>query len=231
MVKVKVGENATASLNVDVQYRCSSCGNENLAMETIKSTAHTATILGINLDRDIAGEAKNDLENKLNTVLDQKNPRRFRTLGLACTCKQCGHAEPWARMNYDKLDGINGVSLCFLITAGVISSIVMSGESIYDMEINFAHIILCAIVVASLAVCIGISAYKNKNNQKMEELISRLPQEALPRISLHSQERHNGFKKSTATAGTYDKWVCVECGTENSTKYGQCKKCGKYKSS
>lgn len=26
-----------------------------------------------------------------------------------------------------------------------------------------------------------------------------------------------------------DKWTCKHCGTSNSTNYGQCKKCGKYK--
>lgn len=229
-MRVKTGETATSALNVDIQYRCSSCGNENLAIETIEGTAYTATILGVNLDRNIAGQAREDLERKLNTVLDQKNPQRFRAVKFACTCKQCGYAEPWARMNYSNLDRLNVVSLCIL---GFSCVVAMAGA--YESAINLARVIMMLIAVASLAACIGINIYKNKNNQKMEELIAKLPQESLPRISIYSEELHNTFGKSTtqgaSAEATYDKWVCSECGTQNSTKYGQCKKCGKYKSS
>ena len=41
-----------------------------------------------------------------------------------------------------------------------------------------------------------------------------------------NNERPVFTNSSTPPAG---KWTCVNCGTENSVSYGQCKKCGQYR--
>lgn len=227
-MRVKTGETVTARLIVDVQYRCSSCGKDNLVTETIKGSAHTGTIMGINLDQNLAGHAGDNLRANLATVLNQSDPHRFRTAGFTCKCKNCGHAEPWARMNYDKLEKPNTISISILIV-----SIIMSLVGLGIGEFNFMHFFF-AILALSASACIGISTYKNKNSEEMEQLIAMLPQESLPTILPHSKERHDVFSRASASHTpvevTYDKWVCKECGTQNSMQYAQCKKCGKFKS-
>ena len=229
-MRVKTGEVATARLIVDIWYRCSSCGKDNLVTETIKGSAHTGTFMGVNLDQNLAGHAQDALKANLTTVLDQNNSQRFRTAGFTCHCKNCGHAEPWARMNYDRLEKPNAVSVSILIV-----SIIMSLVGLSSGPFNFMHYFFFGLLALSAAACLGISAYKNKNSEKMEQLIASLPRESLPVILPRSKERHDSFSRGsgnhTAAEVTYDKWVCKECGTQNSMQYAQCKKCGKFKSS
>lgn len=183
-MRVKTGETVTAQLAVDIQYRCSSCGKDNLATDTIKASAHTGSVMGINLDQNLTGHAVDNLKANLTTVLDQNNPQRFRTAGFTCRCKFCGHAEPWARMNYDKLEKPNAISISILIV-----SIIMLFVGLIGGRFNFVHLFFFILLVLSAAACIGIAKYKNKNNEKMEQLIATLPQESLPIILPHFKRR------------------------------------------
>lgn len=229
-LRVKTGETATASLIVDVLYQCSACGKENLTTQTIKGTAHTGTIMGINLDGNLYPNAQNELKKNLSTILDQNNSQRFRQVGFNCQCRNCGHAEPWAKMNYDHLEKPNTFSLSVLIISGIMSMVGLSAG-----PFNFMHYLFFSLLALSAAACIGISVYKSKHNEKMEQMIAALPAKSLPTILPHSQERHKMFHMSVGARPTetvsYDTWVCKECNTTNSMQYAQCKKCGKFKSS
>jgi len=227
-MRVIVGEQATARLLVDVQYRCSSCGKDNLATETLKGSAYTPTLMGFNVVQNLTDRAKDKLIEKLANVSNKADPHRFRAMGFTCICKYCGNVEPWANMTYSLLKELNAFSLVILFL-----SIFLSFFSFGAGEFNYRHFLLFAILALSAATCIGISIYINKNYKKMEQLIAVLPQESLPTILPYSKERHDVFNRvsssHTPDGVVYDKWVCRKCGTQNSKQYSQCKKCGKYK--
>lgn len=243
---VKVGETITVGLKVDIQYYCSSCGKENLTTGTIKESAHTSTLMGFNFDSNLKGTAQKALHNKIEAVLDQENPHRFRTAGISCSCRNCGQIEPWAKMNYDHLEKPKTISLSILILSAFFSLF-----GLKENPISVACLVLLAIAALSAAALIGINTYISKNNEKQEYLIAALPKQSLPIFLPHSEERHTAFYKklssglpeqqrtsskeihsysSIATETQYDVWICKECGTQNSLKYSQCKKCGRFKS-
>jgi len=227
-VRVKIGETATTQVVVDLQYRCSSCGKDNLITETISGSAYTATFMGINSDKNLVKHSEENLVENIAVVMDQNDPQRFRAAEFTCTCKNCGYAEPWARMKYDKLEKPKTISVSILVLSAIM--FLMSLKSInYAMSLFFF-----AIVALSATACVCINRYKDKRMEKIEQLIAQLPKESLPTILPHSKDRHEEFVKAQRNQSgaevQYDTWVCKECGTQNSMKYGQCKKCGKYMS-
>lgn len=119
-MRVKIGETATASLTVDVRYRCSVCGVDNLTMQTIKALAHTSTVFGINLNSSLHQTAKNNLIKTLTSILDVNNPQRFRQAGFKCRCTNCGHIEPWAKMNYERLENLKVLSVVLMVLSGML---------------------------------------------------------------------------------------------------------------
>lgn len=229
-MRVKTGETATTRLKVDVFYRCSVCGEDNLVTETITGSAHTGTIMGINLDQNLSAHAAENLQENLSTILDQDNPQRFRVANFTCKCRNCRHAEPWANMNCDDLQPLYTISRCVLSV-----SIFMLLTGLISASFNAVHCVFLALLCLSIAGCRGVQRHKTKRLEKMEQEIAELPLESLPTILPHSKERHSIFNRNLKVTSsgevTYNKWVCRECGTENSVQYAQCKKCGKYKSS
>ena len=229
-MRVKTGEIATVELNIDVQFRCSSCGTDNVEIETIRGSAQTPTIIGINTDRNFVSRAQDALKANLDAVLDQNNPKRFRAAGFTCKCRNCGHTEPWARMTYDHLEKPKTICLSILIVSAIMSITALSTG-----DFGPVHCFFYVLLALSAAACIGISAYKNSNNEKMEKLIAALPKESLPTILPHSKERHDALKpvpkNNTPKEVTYATWICKECGAQNTTQSSQCRKCGKYKTS
>ena len=228
-MRIKTGETAFVDLTVDVQYRCSFCGKDNLIAQTITSSAYTPTIMGFNLDRNISRSAMVALNDKLSAISDKRNPKRFRAVGFTCKCKNCGNAEPWARMNYKHLEKTNTISMCALMY-----SLMFSLMSLGAKSIKFMHILSYVILAVSATICACINVYKFNNTKKMERLLTTLPQESFPSVVAYSGERHKEFEKSLAKfhdlkEASYDIWVCKECGTNNSMQYSQCKKCGKFK--
>lgn len=223
MRRKKVGEIATASLTVDIRYRCSSCGEENITKDTLKETVQTATIGGINIKNDVAGEARRSVRDKLAGLLGQIDPHRFRDAELSCKCINCGHKEPWARMNYDHLKKLNDISKITIILSIFLLMVPWrTATAIY---------VLLTLFILGAASWVGIILYKSKNTEKMEQLIDTLPAESLPTVLPRINPFNYGSAIHRAEKTTYDTWVCRECGTHNSLQYAQCKKCGKYKGS
>jgi hypothetical protein len=243
---IKVGETITACLKVDIQYYCSSCGKENLNTGTIKETAHTSTIMGFNLDNNLRGTAHKALSNKIDAVLDQENPHRFKIAGISCSCRNCGYTEPWAKMNYEHLQKPKTILSSILMLSAFFSLF-----GLKDQPISAAFFVFLAIAVLSATALIGINTYISKNNEKQEKLIAALPQQSIPIFLTHSEARHTAFYKKlssgissqqpvpnqsvpthplSAGESQYDTWICKECRTQNSLKYSQCKTCGKFRS-
>jgi len=196
-MRIKIGETATASLAVDILYRCSACGKDNLAIGRIKGSSYTPTVMGVNVDYDVSGSAEKTLWENYATVLDPNNPHRFRKAGFVCRCKNCGYAEPWARMNYDHLETPKKVGVITAVLSGIM---LMAGLT--AAPFGFMHFIFLAFFAMSIATCCGIRIYKRKNNENMEYLIAALPQESLPDIHTHTKERYDAFNQGITSHPT-----------------------------
>ncbi len=187
---IKVGETLISKLTIDVQYRCSRCGRDNRIRETVTGQAETSTIFGINTNRHLVADAHADLVLNLAAIADPKNPDRYRKAAFTCRCKRCGHMEPWARMNYERLRKPSEISLCIFICCSfllfILTSVLLSSPyaNLNDMDPWLLALTLTTFIV-SLGVYIGIRVYKKKNSEKMEKLIAKLPEESLPHILPH----------------------------------------------
>ena len=174
--------------------------------------------------------AKRTLNRTLFSLLEGTNPRRFRKAALLCKCKHCGKAEPWAMMNYEHLEIYRAIGYSISAVSGTFLLAIHSSDGS-----SLAKLLFCFLFGLSTVSCIGIRIYKSLNNRTLEQQIALLPPESLPTVLPYDYERHSLINKSPTTAPTekitYDIWFCKECGVMNSTKYAQCKKCGKYKSS
>ena len=176
---IKIGETATVRLDVDVQYRCSSCDADILTTGTVRAVAQTGAIMGVNLDSNLTGNAKKALVEKLAALSNENTPHRFRTAGLNCSCPNCGHKEAWAKMNYEKLEKPSAISGGILIASLLI---LLYGLSAHPF--NSLHLAFLLVSVVSALIFIGIKTYITKNNEKQEQLIANMPAENLPTIHL-----------------------------------------------
>ena len=232
-MRVKTGETATARVTVNVQFRCSSCGKDNLTTQQVEGSAYSGTIMGFNLDRNLQEHAVENLQKNLAEIMDPDYSGRYRKAAFTCKCSYCNHAEPWAKMNYELLDKVRVFCLFPMLFFGVMSLAMLNGWE----TLGALPFIVWGITLLSAGAFFGIGIYKNKNTAKMEVLTARLPAESLPTVSLRTRERYkpSSFRKTDGDCSgepgevIYDKWVCEHCGTKNSMQYTQCKKCGKYK--
>ena len=193
-MRVKTGETVEVWMNVDVQYRCSSCGEENFSICSIKDSAYTPTVMGFNLDRDISGTAKKSLYGKYDAITNSDNLHRFRSAGFTCSCSNCGNIEPWANVNYEKLEKIQ--KFLAIISVFSILSFMMT---VATDESGMIWIPSLAITVVSYAIIFGITKYISKVYNEQLKLIAALPQESLPTVLPHSAQRYSAFKGRQST--------------------------------
>ena len=227
MPKVKTGETVTVSLSVDLKYRCSSCGKDNVVPESLSSSAHTGTLMGVNLSRNLHEQATEALNAKLKCILNQNDPHRFRNANFTCKCKYCGHREPWASIDSERFNKISLACLCVLICSVFLLPFV-SLNPFDGMSLLFL-----LPTVFGVAGLVGTIIYKSKNCVRMAKLIAKLPPESLPTLLPHEPAIKRALRDDTMPRSAeqieYDTWECNHCGTTNTLKYAQCKKCGQYK--
>lgn len=228
-MKVKTGETATASISVDLKYRCSSCGKENVVAASLSGSAYTATVMGVNLTRNLQEKATEALSAKLKRILNENDPHRFREANFVCSCKYCKHQEPWAKMDSKRFNNIATVFTGILMCSAFILLIV--GVRPFS-SMSFLSLLL------TILSCVGLTAtkiYEAKNCDRMEKLIAKLPPESLPSLLPHETALTRSLQEDTAPHASepigYGVWECKHCGTTNKLQFAQCKKCGQYKGS
>ena len=84
---------ATSSLNVEVSYVCSVCGTSNKTQTTIQA-------FGKNPDK-----ASARMQNILTDLNSDDVTKRYTHANLKCKCAKCHYSEPWADLDFYKLDG------------------------------------------------------------------------------------------------------------------------------
>lgn len=81
-------------------------------------------------------------------------------------------------------------------------------------------------VVGSIYYFLAIRNYVMENKQFFASLDG--PVTPVPKSTYAATTSVKAVKSTTLADG---RWICNHCGTENSANYGQCKKCGKFRSS
>lgn len=177
-MRIYMGTTATASIDLDVKYRCSKCGSDMHAIQTVTASAEGK----YKKDSVLSEQANRLLQEKVINLLTSNDPHKYSAAEFTCCCTQCGYRAPWASMNYKSLRDVQGVCL---------------GIFIISIFIHFANsfrlIFAWPLSALSLAGYIGIKLYIQNNTKKMEQMIAELPLEAHPEITV----RKRGINKIT----------------------------------
>lgn len=179
-MRLNLGETRTASIGINIKYKCSSCGKSNLSHQRIEASDFTPAIWGVTLGNEFTRNqaAREALQEKFDEISDKKNPHRFSKAAFDCECEFCGHREPWARMNYSHLA---------LYVVGSFFAFLISLFFVLITRFSLFFLIVCAL---SASVLVGFFIYRAINNKRMMKLTATLPSEALPTIVIPDPNRH-----------------------------------------
>ena len=83
---------ATASLNVDVRFVCSSCGTPNIVSTTLNTYGNSAQAANLKMQGLLADFSSPDLT------------KRYARANLQCRCMACKRKQPWTGMKMDRVN-------------------------------------------------------------------------------------------------------------------------------
>ena len=155
-----------ASLKAEVSYVCSACGAENTQQVTIEAPANSS------------GMAEARMQNILSELVCDDLSKRYVHANLKCRCSKCRHSEPWAALNFYKLE--------ILIRASALICGLLFLSQVMD-PINYWHsgIIMTLIKAAPpLLIPVGIFAFKKHRAKSSARKIAALPAKSLPAIRI-----------------------------------------------
>lgn len=84
-------------------------------------------------------------------------------------------------------------------------------------------------ITQNTIITANIALYEASKNAPNVDPVQSAPQ-STPKFSAASFSPDSYTPAPKAPAPTADTWVCKNCGTSNKKEYGQCKKCGQYRS-
>lgn len=169
----------SASYPVYVFYKCSKCGEYNVMQHDIAlNTQYTArsTLLPSSTREqkaEIEGKFKQALLTKVKMVINDVQNHNYISAGFNCSCKKCGHQEPWSRLTSKTSSTIIPPAASMFIGILVLISIVALP----------GWVTIPTIAAIIIALLIKRNSDKKKLMQRMEE-VKNLPEESLPIISL-----------------------------------------------
>lgn len=172
------------------------------------------------------------------------------------TCFRCRNkfldkdiTEPAISPEPTKITVINCLFTMFFPFA--VLSIIFAIPLFYETDIP-SYYYLFVIIPAAIWICCAITSLCNRtkiNNRillEYNESVNRLknpdyaiflkdngyyvPDTYLPKHFAKPKTISQSPSTTSATVTEHRTWICGNCKTENSMNYGQCKKCGKYKS-
>ena len=154
-----------ASLKAEVSYVCSACGAENTQQVTIEAPANSS------------GMAEARMQNILSELVCDDLSKRYVHANLKCRCSKCRHSEPWAALNFYKLE--------ILIRASALICGLLFLSQVMD-PINYWHsgIIMTLIKALPLLIPVGIFAFKKHRAKSSARKIAALPAKSLPTIRI-----------------------------------------------
>ena len=155
---------ATASLDVDVRFVCSSCGTPNIVSTTLHTYANSAQAANLKMQSLLADLSSPDLT------------KRYARANLQCRCMACKRKQPWTGM---KMDRVN-IYLWVLGLLGGLMALFKSAEaSLLDLPLFFViHMFPFAVLLAYKII--RVSVYKKK--------LAALAPQCLPVVTIRPKE-------------------------------------------
>ena len=163
-----------ASLKAEVSYVCSACGAENTQQVTIEAAANNS------------GKAEARMQNILSELVCDDLSKRYVHANLKCKCSKCHYSEPWAALDFYKLDTLIWVS-------ALIFGLVFLTQGLNPIKDYISHpnwyslrsvIIMTLIHALPLLIPVGIFAFKKFRAKSSAKKIAELPAKSLPAIRI-----------------------------------------------
>lgn len=152
---------STASVNAEVTYVCSVCGTENTQQVTIEASANNSA------------KAEARMQNILTELVCDDPSQRYIHANLDCKCRKCHYSEPWANLNFYKLDTLIRMFILIgglILLAGLANPYSSGGMSVFA--------VICLLAAA------GIFIFKKAMAASSAKKIGALPTESLPTVRL-----------------------------------------------
>lgn len=149
----------TSSVDVEVSYVCSVCGTQNTTRTKLQASANNEK------------KASQQMQTILTDLASEDPTRRYIHANLKCKCAKCHHAEPWANLDFFKLDIL--VRVCCLIGLLAFLPVVVDP---YSSGIPLFSV-LCLLAAAVIFV------YKKVQAASSAKKIAALPAQSLPTIT------------------------------------------------
>lgn len=150
-----------ASLNAEVSYVCSVCGTENTQQVTIEATANNSE------------KAEARMQNILSELVCDDLSKRYVHANLKCSCSKCHYSEPWAALDFYKLDAL--IRACILIGGIILLAGLVDPYSSGSMSV---------VAVICLLAGAGIFAFKKIQAASSAKKIAELPAKSLPAVRI-----------------------------------------------
>ena len=163
-----------ASLKAEVSYVCSACGAENTQQVTIEAPANSS------------GMAEARMQKILSELVCDDLSKRYVHANLKCRCSKCRHSEPWAALNFYKLDAwiFASAIICggMFLTRGLDSIM----DFIAHPNLHFLSSVIIGTLIDALPLLIpvGIFAFKKHRAKSSARKIAALPAKSLPTIRI-----------------------------------------------
>ena len=219
----------TVTIPLDVEYSCSKCGTQNCqksyVQESGDSTAYGSAgddwYVRSKMEVDSKKLAKNNMDSKIEQIVNDAKIYKYRKAELKCKCKNCNRVEPWARMRFSRFQEF---LIWFVGILLLLSMAAFMGSDIHDGT----QLLLTAI---SIICCWFI--YKKICYTVLEKKILKLPKKSLPSLFITvKNDSLFGNRVSLTPQLEKEKHLEIENtpvinidGTNNS-KTMYCRKCG-----
>ena len=156
---------ATASLDVDVRFVCSSCGTPNIVSTTLHTYGNSAQAANLKMQSLLADFSSPDLT------------KRYARANLQCRCMACKRKQPWTGM---KMDRVN-IYLWVLGLLGGTMALVQSAEASLLRYLPLLLVFYMFPFAVLLAYkIIRVSVYKKK--------LAALAPQCLPVVTIRPKE-------------------------------------------
>lgn len=170
---VQTGSTTTITRNIELDYVCSKCGTQNHVNSTISESVFSSALVRVNPYE----EANRVFDYKIDNLNNGRIPDRYREFSPYCSCPNCRHVEPWA-----KVDKVAVNQWLFWIPLAVMLVVAVAAPIPAGLP-KF----LC--ILAGLIPGLVVLAVKLNRRGKIMKQIKALPEQSHPTARLLPQRR------------------------------------------
>lgn len=211
---------ATSSAEVSLTYQCSSCGKEvNASTYVVSEATNTVNLIGLSSDKDFKMHAQDGLIRKLMMLQSTYPEKRYTEARFECSCRSCGHKEPWARLKHPIAQKISGFALVPFLFFTLSMVVMLFNGKLFAP----GAMVMWLIYFGIAALFIGPIAYSKIHNSKMLERTKTLPESAQPQVSVRIGKQYVPLMPPKELRD--GQWVCKECGIVNDKEKRRCVYC------